>query len=154
MADKEISVGDHSLNDAIYLEYYIWGDSAVKQLIVDRNNFRFDHDPLILKRLQIKNGYGVILNEVERVTYTEEIVINNTQFVPITIRALNIFQISQQDQEKATLFKMFKENNPAFYVIYDILFIDKLLDIPKVTRSVDNVSIKNNYISVGWTWFL
>ena len=146
MADKEISVGDHSLNDAIYLEYYIWGDSAVKQLIVDRNNFRFDHDPLILKRLQIKNGYGVILNEVGNVTYTEDIVCNTAQFVPITIRAINIFNISQQDQKKAQIFKKFKETNAAFYVVYKELFIDKLLEIPKIFRSGNHVTIKNNYV--------
>ena len=114
MADKQISVGDDSFVDAVYLEYYVWGKRETKQLIIDRKNVRFDEEPLILKRLKIKNGYGVILNEVERVTYTEDIVSNTTQFVPITIRALNIFNSSQQDQEKARLFQKFKERNPAF----------------------------------------
>jgi len=75
---------------AVVLEYYVWNDATIHKVMIESNNFTFVNDAYILKKLTIKENYGVILNELPFLIYTNQ----NTNRIdfPVTVRALRIIE--------------------------------------------------------------
>ena len=64
MADKQVVTTDDRFPGAVHLEYYLWNNVNKQHLIIETNNFLFNEDIFILEKLEIKELYGVILNEM------------------------------------------------------------------------------------------
>ena len=124
---------------AVVLEYYVWNDASIHKVIIESNNFTFINNAYIIKSLIIKENFGVILNELPFVIYTNQNT-NRNEF-PVTVRALRIIELNHKEKEQVEYFNFYKKNRPHFYTSHKI-FIDKLLDIPKLERTGEYVTVR------------
>ena len=145
MADKQVVTTDDRFPGAVHLEYYLWNNVHKHHLIIETNNFLFNEDIFILEKLEIKDLYGVILNEMPNIIYTGTITRSSRDvFVPVTVRALRIIELTKQQEQQAKAFQDYRNNRKAQYINYDALYIDRLLDISKLPRTGYFVTVPFN----------
>ena len=141
MADKQV-VTETEPNGVVYLEYYVWNDEQVNHLIMEPNNLIFNEVSFILKSLQIKAHYGVILNEHSSVIYTGKITTRSTDiYVPVTVRAIRVLKLTERDEQQINALNNYRHMQITRFINYDKLYIDKLLDIPKLPRTGIHVTV-------------
>ena len=89
MADgMQVSLPKTDFTGAVLLEYFVWNDTGIRNVIIQDNNFVFGNEPYIIKSLTIKKNYGVILNQLPFVIYTS----TNTKNLPVTVCAIRVLE--------------------------------------------------------------
>ena len=118
MADgMQVSLSKTDFTGAVLLEYFVWNDANIHTVIIHDNNFVFGNEPYIIKSLTIKKNYGVILNQLPFVIYTS----TNTKNLPVTVRAIRIFELSEKDQQQNELYELYKKNKKIFFIFIRII---------------------------------